>query len=371
MFFHIFKYKVKYMLKDKMSLFWVFLWPLILSTFFYMAFSNIGASEKFEKIDVAVTNYSASDNAFFEVLDNTEMFIVTKTDIKDAKKKLDEGKVSGIINLGDKMNITVSKSGLPQSIIKSVLDSYQRVTSTVNGVIQKNPEVLKTNFLNELKFNNSYTKQKPIGNTTNPIVISFYSLLAMAALMGGTLAISDIECIQANQSSEAARVNVSPTHKLKAFTASISATILFHFLSMLFTFAYLAFVLKVEFGNNAGLIILLLFVGCFTGIMLGAMISSFIKKSNGIKVAVIITATLFGSFLAGMNAVDVKYYVQNKFPLVAYLNPANLITDAFYSLYYYSSNGRYFLNLIILSAFGVVSCIVTYFVLRRQKYASI
>lgn len=371
MFFHIFKYKVKYMLKDKMSIFWAFFWPLILSTFFFMAFSNLSAGQKFEKIGVAVTNFSQNDQAFFEVIDETQMFIVAKTNITDAKKMLDEGKISGIINLGEKINIIVSKSGIAESVIKSFVDSYQRALATLNGVIQKNPEVLKTNFLKELNFNNSYTKQKPIGSSTNPVVIYFYALLAMTALMGGTLAVSDIENIQPNQSSAAARVNVSPTHKLKAFTASISATILFHFLSMLITFMYIAFVLKIEFGKNVGLIILLLFVGCFTGIMLGAMISSFIKNCNRIKNAILVATIMFGSFLSGMMVIDLKYIVQSKFPLVAYLNPANLITDAFYSLYYYETNGRYFLNLGILCLFGVVSCMVTYLVLRRQKYASI
>ena len=41
MFWHLYKYRVKVLLKNKYLLFWQGLFPIILGTFFFMAFSDI------------------------------------------------------------------------------------------------------------------------------------------------------------------------------------------------------------------------------------------------------------------------------------------------------------------------------------------
>lgn len=370
MFFQIFRSRITMIIHDRAGLFWTAIFPILMATLFYLAFSNLTSGESFKKIDVAVTNTN-SNPTFIEMLNETELFNVKKCDEPQAKKLLDEGKVSGIIHIDNELTLSVTQNGINQSILKNVLDSYQRVSSTLSSIIEKNPEVLKTNFMNDLNVNQTFVKEKPIGDNTNIVVIYFYSLIAMACLVGATHAVIDIELIQANQSPTAARLNVAPTHKLKAFVASISATILLHFASVLVSIAYINFVLKIDLMTNIGWIILLVAVGCFAGIMFGAMIGSFTQKSTNIKMVIIIVIVMVGCFLAGMMDVNMAYLIKTHAPIVAYVNPANLITDALYSLYYYGVNQRYFINFGILFVFGVVCCTVTYFKVRRQKYASI
>ncbi|WMJ24146.1 ABC transporter permease [Paludicola sp. MB14-C6] len=369
MFFHIFKYRLLMMLRDKQNLFWLILFPIIMSTFFYMAFTNVLAGETFQKINVAIVNETDNQD-FVKMLKETDLCNITSTNQEAATKMLNEGKVSGVIDVKGNMQLAVTQNGINQSILKNVLDAYNQVTATINGVIEKNPEVLKTNFLKEINVREPYTQNKPIGTATNTTVIFFYALIAMSSLMGGTQAIVDIEMLQADQTATAARVNVAPTHKLKALTSSLSCTVLFHFAFVLLSLVFMKFVLGLDFGKGMGYIILLVFVGCFTGVMLGAMMSVFIKKT-GFKVGVIVSFTMLGSFLAGMMAVNIKYWVQQTMPILSYINPLNLVTDGLYSLYYYGINERYFINLAILVVFGVLGCGVTYFKVRRQKYASL
>ena len=52
MFIHNFKYALKTLFRDKMLIFWTFAFPIILGTFFNMAFSNIENSEKLEIINL-------------------------------------------------------------------------------------------------------------------------------------------------------------------------------------------------------------------------------------------------------------------------------------------------------------------------------
>jgi ABC-2 type transport system permease protein len=66
-----------------------------------------------------------------------------------------------------------------------------------------------------------------------------------------------------------------------------------------------------------------------------------------------------------------KYIVSTNVPILGYLNPVNLIADSFYSLYYYNTHTQYFKDLALLCVFTAGFSIITYFVIRRQKYASL
>ena len=58
MFYHNFKCSLKTFFKSKDLLFWTFIFPLILGTFFKLAFSNIEKSETFDVINIAIIDSS-------------------------------------------------------------------------------------------------------------------------------------------------------------------------------------------------------------------------------------------------------------------------------------------------------------------------
>jgi ABC-2 type transport system permease protein len=140
---------------------------------------------------------------------------------------------------------------------------------------------------------------------------------------------------------------------------------------MLILLAYLKFILNVGFGNRIGLIFLTTFIGSIAGLSFGAFISALFKKSEGAKTGILILSTMVCSFLAGMMQLSIKYIISQKAPLLSWINPLNLLTDAFYCLYYYDTLSRYMLNMTILLAFILLFCSVTYFIIRRRKYASL
>ena len=53
------------------------------------------------------------------------------------------------------------------------------------------------------------------------------------------------------------------------------------------------------------------------------------------------------------------------------INPVAMITDGFYSLYYYDTLNRYYFDLISLLIFSLILIIISILALRRQKYDSI
>ena len=80
---------------------------------------------------------------------------------------------------------------------------------------------------------------------------------------------------------------------------------------------------------------------------------------------------MFFSVLSGMMGVTLKYIIDKNIPLLNMINPNNLITDGFYSLYYYDTLDRYVRDVIGLIIFVIICVVISFISLRREKYDSI
>ena len=201
--------------------------------------------------------------------------------------------------------------------------------------------------------------------------IEYYTLIAMACMYGGMIGLTVINNCLANMSNKGKRIAVSPNKKS---IIVLSSTIGAYFVGMIgigILMLFLKFVLKVDFGDNIGLIILLSAIGDLAGISLGVLIASVFKLSEGAKVGITIAITMFLSVLSGMMGVTLKYVIDKNIPIINLINPNNLITDGFYSLYYYESFNRYFRDIKYLLVFVVICMVISFISLRREKYDSI
>ena len=76
-------------------------------------------------------------------------------------------------------------------------------------------------------------------------------------------------------------------------------------------------------------------------------------------------------FLAGMTGITMKYVIDKNIPLLNIINPANMITDGFYSLYYYTDLNRFYFNIISLIIFSIIMILISLNDLIRRQYDSI
>ena len=136
-------------------------------------------------------------------------------------------------------------------------------------------------------------------------------------------------------------------------------------------FLYTIFVLKINYDSNIWYIVLLAIVGSIAGLSLGVFIASIFKVNENAKSGILIAITMFYSFLSGMMGITMKYVIDKNIPIINKINPAALITDGFYSLYYYDTLNRYFFNVISLILYSFILLSISSIVLRRQKYDSI
>lgn len=384
MFLHIFKYRMICALKDKQMIFWTLLFPIVLAVFFNMAFANLGSVDTFHSIPIAVVlnDDYPGDGSMQDILremsdssKGTALFILHEVSPDKAADMLDNDEITAYIEAGDDLQIYFRQSGLRQSIAKIIFDSILRTNSMVRNILMHDPEAVSNGLLQLLEEDTDLFRESQgdpgQGARPDSTVIYFYSLMAMTCFYGAFQGLKEVDAIQADLSAEAMRVNVSPLRKMKIFLSSISSAAVIETAVILILLAFLIFVLGIDFGRQTGLILLVCLSGCFAGISFGIMIGALIKGGEGMKTAVLIGTTMVLSFLSGMMQSVVKYAVTKAVPAMAYLNPLNLITDAFYALYYYPDHRRFFINIACLWGFTLLFSVLTVIRLRRVKYASV
>lgn len=375
MFTHIFTYRLKVLFKNKEMLFWTLIFPIALAVFFKLAFGGLVEQGIFRAIDVAVVEHQ-SNPAFIETIESLSegedrLFNLTVVDSDEAVSLLENRQVQAVIHVDESITMSASGVGLSQSIVHSFLEQYNSTAHAVNRILSENPAALDT-VLEDLQTRVVYTFEQPISQAKMNITLTyFYSLIAMTCLYGGFFGLEEVNSIQANLSVHAARVNVAPTHKLKVFLYSSAASFTIQFTQILIFLLYLRFILQIDFADKTGLVILTSFIGSLVGLSMGAFISSLLKTSESFKNGILIGTTMFGSFLAGMMFVDVKYLVQTQLPILALINPVNLLADSFYALYFFDNLSRYTQNIGLLLVFILVFSTATYLNIRRRTYASL
>ena len=375
MFLFNYRYRLKCIFKDRQLMFWTFLFPIVLATLFNLAFSNLSSSDNFLKVNVAVVQNEALDQnpAFTKALDGADdLFVVKYTTRAEADALLADNQIDGYVVFDPALNLVVNRSGLNQTIIRGFLDDFRQSSATIGTIITQNPAALESGIIAGISSRSEYLKAVSASQSSpDPVVNYFYALIAMTCLYGGFLGVKEVVAIQADLSDVGARINLVPTNKLTVFLASILAAATAQLLELLVLLAFLIGVLGISFGNQIGYIILTCVVGSLTGVTFGTCLGSIVKKGEGLKIGILIGSTMTMSFLAGMMSADIKYIVMTKAPILGYLNPVNLITDSFYALYYYNTHTQFFTDILLLCGFTLFFSAVTYFVLRRQKYASL
>lgn len=375
MFAHIFLYRIKSLLRQKSLVFWTMIFPIALATFFNISLGNVKSMNDFAPIPVALVN----DTAYPELAETMKglsegdgrLFDLTIGDEQLAQNLLKNNEISGYIIPGDTPTLVLTKTGLNQSILKNFIDQYTVNTLAMKDIAVQHPESIP-DLLTAMGASQNYVKEVSVTQrSTDPTLIYFYALIAMSCLYGSMYGVEEVNRVQANLSKHAARLNVAPVHKLKVFSAGMLAALVIHYTGLLLLLGYMQFILGVNFGDQVYYVALILFIGSILGISMGSVISAVVKKGEGIKIAVVLLVSMVGSFLAGMMIAEVKYYVAQKLPILGYLNPANLLSDALYALYYYDTHTRLFINLAGMSIYALVFCGVTYLLVRGRKYASL
>lgn len=380
MFFHQYHYRIKFFLHTRTILFWALIFPVILGTLFQSTFGKAMSKEEgFRIIPVAIVTDTTKPNAteFLTVMkelayeNEDKIFEVHEVSQEEAKKLLLDEEVRGIINNSSTRELIVSASGFEQSVLKQFMDEYLRIESFITDVAINQPDKL-LEAVNTIQSSDSLIKTISLkGNETDATLQYFYALIGMVCLFGCYLGLANARDIQANLSANAARRCVSASPKFKLVCADALAALTIHFSELIIVWIYLRFILGVNIGDQPLPYFAICFIGSIIGITMGQFIGIACRGSEAAKEGIATAASMGMSFLSGLMFANMKDIVQKNVPILNVINPAALITDAFYSLTMFDDYSRYtksLITLIIISAIFLTGSII---LVRREKYESI
>ena len=309
--------------------------------------------------------------------DEDRIFNTKYTTAEEAEEMLKNDEITGYLIIENNTpKVVIVSSGINETVFKYVVEEVSQTANIVENLseneIQKGNYNIDINKIISKALKERDTKIKDISRSNlSYTMIEFYSLIAMACLYGAMLSCTCINQNIANMCCNGKRVSVSPIKKSKLILSSVLASFLAQLIGITILFLYTIFVLNVDYGSNMGLVLALTFIGSFSGLSLGTFAACVMKKSENSKIGLIISFTMIGSFLAGMMGINTKYNIDKSAPIVNKINPVAMITDGFYSLYYYDTLDRFISDIVCLLIFSGILLFISYISLRRQKYDSI
>ena len=373
--FHLIKYNILIKFRNFNMTFWPLVFPLILGTFFFFAFGNLNDAD-FETVSVAIVQESA-DNPLFSFYINQveksdpELLNIQKMNENEALTALKNKKISGIYYDQLVPSLTVNSHGIPESILQSILESYNDSLYTIQTILKEHPSGI-LNGLSQMANNKELIQELSLGGKTiDGNSQFFYALIAMACLYGCFIGFGSAITLQANLTALAARRCVTPTHKLKLILSEQIASFLIGYIDVIILLIYLRNILKLDFQGQMGKMLIISLFGSLIGVSVGIFVGSLSKIGEGIKVSIILAISMVCSFLSGLMNSSVKDLVEKHAPIINRINPASLISDAFYCINVYADPVRYYRNLITLASMSIVLVLASFLMIRRNRYDNI
>ncbi len=379
MFFHDFKYSFLLLIRNKVELFWLLAFPIILGTFFYFAFGNLyDTTERFSEIPVAVVADDSINSEAFkamtEMLEKADTPIIKAeyTDNDTALEMLKNGVVDAVVYADkDDVRMSVTTSEINQTIVKSIVDTFRTNRKVIADTIENDPALI-TSVIESMTEQVSYNKEIDLsGGNMDFYIQYFYNLIAMICMLSCNTGLAIVVNNQANLSALGARKSVSPISNTSKLMAGFISTVCVNLIIIAIVMSYLIFILGIDFGSKIAPLFLAVFIGTIMGTSLGFFVGAFGNMKQTTKTSLLTGVSLTLCALSGLMADSLPKMINRYCPIVNKINPAAILTDCFYALNIYDTYERFGFNLIKIAAYSAVFIVCGMTMLRRKKYASI
>lgn len=380
MFTHLYRYRLKVLLKDKPLMFWTFMFPVFMGIFFTAAFSGLDDQIYFDQVPVGIVQEETNTQS--------EMFLTTMKEIesdgkkmfkpvvlteKQAQKKLADGDIYGYYSItADDITLNLNQQGIQQSLLSVFLNQFQQAQKTVSTLQSEAPELLATELAATIGTQQNFiqvaNKTASKGSTKS---FFFFTLVGMSCMFGFFWGLSNTNDEQANQSANGIRLSMAPQNKLIIVLANLAAAFTVFITELYLILAIFRFVYQVDFGTRWSLILLTCTISALTAISMGTCIGNLLKVPLEQKISLGVTFQIICSFLAGMMVPDVKHLISKHVPLLGQINPVNLVSESLYKLYYYENIDSFYINLVSLGILTVIFVLLSFVYERRAQYVSV
>ncbi|OZG64293.1 multidrug ABC transporter permease [Bifidobacterium hapali] len=405
-------------LRNKASLFWLIVFPLVLATLFTGMFSNLAKGYDVQAMPLAIVEnnnwkQAAGASALIDALSDksaqptqsqsgqsqpeqtnnhiaTLINATTVDSIDQARKALADGTVDGYVlvdkdglleltlasgvagSAGDTMSSGSAKA-ITIAALGGAIDLYNRTDVMTRKLLEQNSQAATSRaFWSSLSDVTGMTREVQLTNfKPEAMARYYYAMLGMACLMAMGYSISAVTTAQANLSALGLRRSIAPLNRVTQLMAGFLASWLCSGVSLLIALAYVRYVCGIEIGGREPAAVLAVAVASFMACAFGTMIGAIPKLPQGVKMgltsAIPCALSLFSGLYGGF-AMSLSNWITRNVPIFALLNPAQQVTNLFYGLLYYDSY-RPFLNTCgVLLTMSAIFLVVSVIMLKEQRY---
>lgn len=397
---------LRILLRNPEFMVWTLAFPLIMSTIFLVMFSNLKTTGTIEAVPVAVVVDNAwSDSQFSHVVSELSHASVTDTSsiadsntsstallaptdvahVEEGQELLTNGSVAGVFSVdaeGTPHLITTKMdagSGYTErkanvTILETIASSYVQTAALAHDELQDHPELATTpSIISEaLSIRGHVNTISLTHSVPDETVRYYYALLAMTTLMAAMLTASAVCKAQPNVSALGARRCVAGASRASQLLGTLLGSLVVSLACLVIAFAYIRFVVGVDFQGREPLCLLALVVCALLATGLGAVVGAApLGGGTGPRLGITTGLSCFTALFAGMyGEADMALgdTIARSFPAEAWLNPARLISDVFYSLYFYESLAPFLAKLVACLGYALVLLVIAILMFRRQRH---
>lgn len=352
----------------------------------YIKVDAEGAAEFFMKRDPSDTSITTRQTIVKTVIDGAQR---TESAISDAvEQRVREDLTNAAVNVGVGAEgaATVGSAGALVSAFEGsasdVAESVSRETfaevpaglaafaapdaapaaAAISALVERALDAADADFTKQV----SLTANAPAENTRY-----YYALLGMAALFAAYIGVIAMNRLGANTSDVGARRTLGSTSRGRATVATFAASWVLSFMCLLVAYAYIRCVLGVDFGGRDAFCVLALAAAALMATSLGVCVGAIPGIPEAGKNGIITGIACFSSLFAGLYGQACMYLADDiaaAAPWTQTVNPARVISQAFYSLYYYDSYEPFAQTLGALAVMTAVFLAGAALLARRQQH---
>lgn len=389
---------VKSLARTPAVIVWVLAFPLIMSAIFLFMFSGMRTDGVVDPVPVALVapageKDGAPAGSFEQVVDalaepgEDQLLDLRRVETAgEAEDLLAAGEIDGYFELAldGTPALTVGSaytlssvdgaSAVNRTILETVASSYVQSRALLEEVAQRDSAALADPAAVADALGTQVDVEQTQITHARPeeIVRYYYALLGMGALMASQAGMLAVAQAQPGVSALGARRAVSGTSRLRQLAGCVLGAWAVSTVALTLAFAFLRLVVGVDFGGREGLALVSVAVCALLATALGACVgalplSAGISARSGILTALTCVLSLFAG-LYGTAAMELADNLAHTLPWTSWVNPAKLVCDTFYALYYYTSLAPFAARLAACVAGALALLAVAGAIFRRQSY---
>lgn len=389
---------VKSLVRTPSVIVWVLAFPLIMSAIFLFMFSGMRTDGVVDPVPVALVapvdeKDDASAGSFTQVVDalaepgEDRLLDLRRVGTADeAEVLLASGEIDGYFEIASDgaPALTVGSAytlasadgatAVNRTILETVASSYVQSRALLEEVAQRDSAALAdpAAVADALGIHVAVEQAQITHARPEEIVRYYYALLGMSTLMASQAGMLAVAYAQPGVSALGARRAVSGTSRLRQLAGCALGAWAVSTVALTLAFAFLRLVAGVDFGGREGLALVAVAVCALLATALGACVgalplSAGISARSGILTALTCVLSLFAG-LYGTAAMELADNLAHTLPWTSWVNPAKLVCDTFYALYYYTSLAPFAARLAACVAGALALLAVAGAIFRRQSY---